>query len=286
MKLNKNKILSLFALCIAIPSMVNADEYQWFNEINYAKIEVDEFNFNRSVYSFGTQYYFTPQKTLGPMDQFSFIQKSDKLGFNYADTESSNIFALSGELYSGNFHFAASYQKEDIQSDHYDGENKDTRLTFGYLFSDNLLLDLNLGKSSFDNNNDSRVSNTNNSVSLSLKHNYQLNGKDYIGSQLSIFEDDAFSLSNKYFKQLNNGKYLVLTSQILSRKSIDNLYSLGVDYYTNLTTSFGASISNQNTYTVRAQHYFNHNTAISFKIFKNDEDAKVDIINISLNSNW
>ncbi len=79
-------LLSLLALSCA--ASVNAEQSaskQWFNTINYAKI--DSRYYSDNVYGLSTHYYFEEQQSSGVWDDYGYLDTDSNIGLNYFNSD-------------------------------------------------------------------------------------------------------------------------------------------------------------------------------------------------------
>ena len=254
--------MKLKQLAIIIPSLllsassVMAQEYQSFSSIGYTNYDSKRSYDSTGV---GTRYFFEKQQTLGPLDQFKYINTSTNVFGNYSHTDNSDNFTTGGSLFIDNFVIGGSYSYSDYNSgssDHYSAR-------LAYLISDDLIVNVYANKSE-DVDTD---------YSLSASYNHQLAGKDYIGFTYSSDDDfDHQTLSSKYFRALDGEQYLVAGLTYQHNDDYDNDLSGNVAFYFNDKTSISASYDDDDNYHIGAKHFFNQNYALSVGYQSNASD--------------
>ncbi|MBU2893076.1 putative porin [Colwellia sp. D2M02] len=280
--------MKLSALAVLIPSLLlghslqaSAQDYQSFSGAGYSL--TDEGDTDTSMFNLNSRYYFDGRAVLGPLNQFKFIEKISNIsvGYQYNDSDigldygngqssyfgSSNTHNLSasGEWFTGDFLIGGGYSYADSEvkvrsNDTYNtsySRNSDAYfLTAGYLFSDDLLVKVNVNKYEGESAY----------VTMSASYNWQLGDVDYVGFTYSTDEDlDFHNLSAKYFMGLANESYLVMGADYIYDNSgdyEDDSWNANVNYYFNTKTSVSASYGNDESYSVGANHYFNKNYAL------------------------
>ncbi|WP_170940469.1 putative porin [Pseudoalteromonas sp. NBT06-2] len=121
-------------------SIVMAEEYQSFSSIGYTNVDSSR---SYDATSVGITYFFEKQQTLGPLDQFKYINSSTNVFGNYSHYDNSERFNGGGNLFINNFVIGGSYSYYDYDSgssDHYNAR-------VGYLISEDLIVNAYANKS-------------------------------------------------------------------------------------------------------------------------------------------
>lgn len=248
------KLLTASTLLLASTSLLSttaamAEEYQSISSVKYANFDskfsdTDSFNVN-------SIYFLDKKSTLGPLDEFEYINKTSNVSGNYFNGEHLDSYKLAGELFIDNVLVGGSYQYTDFDQNH--GEDDLYNLSLGYLFSDNILIKAVATR--FDSNT---------RYFYSADYNHQINDSDYIGFTYSTDEDfDAQTLSTKYFTALGQGNYLTAGLSYTNNDDFDNDLSANVEYFFNSMTSVSGSYDDDDNYTLSTKHFFNKNYALS-----------------------
>lgn len=246
------KKLTTLALAIAASLPVHAENFQSFTELTYSEMETnfDAEKIEVESLSFATQYFFDQKTTLGPLNEFEFINKVSNVGAGYVDYESGDATNVFGEAFFGRFLIGANYSNNDFGA-----ESDDTySITGGYLVTDNLLLKV-------EHNEHENFRNT----FFKIDYQHTLSEDDYIGVSFKTDDEtDFLQLTAKYFTAIGGGRYVSLVANAVDMPSY-NAYSLEGTYYFNHATSIGLSAidgGNADGFGIHAQHYFNHNWSI------------------------
>jgi predicted porin len=261
----KLTILAAFipVLFIGHSFQVSANGQQSFSNISY--ISVDDERLDLSQVSINSQYFFEGRPSLGPLNQFEYINKTSNVSvaYQYINSESeawhwsgksrtisentNNRLGIGGEWFSGNLLLGGSYSYVDSEYSRQKGgdsysDNSDTfGLTAGYLVSDDLLVKVDINK----------YKNGNSYFTASASYNWQLGDLDYIGFTYSTDESlDFQNLSAKYLMALVDESYLVLVANYVYDNSgsyEDDRWNMGVNYYFNTKTSLSANYDDHDT---------------------------------------
>ena len=107
-----------------------AAEYQSFSVLDYTRADfgpVDE-----DGWILGTTYYLDKRATLGPLDEFTYINPISRFGLGYASFGNNDTFLLNGEYFFDKLVIGAAATDEDGIE----------QAWLGYLFSANFLVRL------------------------------------------------------------------------------------------------------------------------------------------------
>jgi len=271
MKLKQLAIITPSLLLSASPIM--AQEYQSFSSIGYTNVDSKNSHDRTGV---STRYFFEKQHTLGPLDQFKYINTSTNVFGNYNHAGSSDNYGIGGSYFSDNFVVGGSYSYSDHKfgsSDHYSAR-------LGYLISEDLIVNAYANKSEgFDTD-----------YHFSASYNHQLEGRDYIGFTYSSDDDfDHQTLSSKYFRALDGGQYLVAGLSYQHNDDYDNDLSGNLAFYFNDKTSISTSYNDDDDYSISAKHFFNQNYALSVGYqsnASNDAWSDYDIYSVNFSAQF
>ena len=82
-------LIPLSLLALSCTASVNAEQSastkQWFNTINYAKI--DSRYYSDNVYGLSTHYYFEEQQSSGVLDDYGYLDTDSNIGLNYFNSD-------------------------------------------------------------------------------------------------------------------------------------------------------------------------------------------------------
>ena len=107
-----------------------ADSYNSISNLSYKNSD------NNDTVAVDSIYYLSPKKTLGPYDQFEYINKQTNVYGGYADDDFGDLTSVGGEYFINEFVVGASYENLDPDS----GSNSELyKLTGGYFFNPDLL---------------------------------------------------------------------------------------------------------------------------------------------------
>ncbi|GAB3028435.1 putative porin [Bowmanella dokdonensis] len=269
------KKLTVLASMLLCSTLASAQSYQSFTQLYVQKIDSDYQD--TELWSVGSQYYFSPKQTLGPLAEFDYINSKSNVKAGYADNDYYDSWNVGGELFYGNLLLGAQYYKSD-----YDQGSADTKsFSVGYLLSPNLLVKLQAVAP--------ERSDTHYSVTASYTH--QLQGKDYLGFTATLDEDlDAPGFSSRYFTHLGDERYLgvgfsyqkIELSTADLEYSDEDYWSATLDYYFSQTSSVGVSCGDDNSFSLAGKHYFTENLAMSVNYSGATDDSDYKTYGLSL----
>jgi hypothetical protein len=289
--------MKLSALAVLIPalilghsSQISAEEYQSFTNASYSKNDYK--NADTTSFGINTSYFFDARTTLGPLNQFKYINKISNIsaGYNHSKLESSslemsnfpdynskgntNTISVNGEWFSGDILFGGGYSYIDhehsssfdngstVESYQFDNNSDAFHLSAGYLFSDDLLVKVNMNK----------YEGTDEYFTMYVDYNWQLGDVDYVGFTYSTDENlDFHNISAKYFMDLADDSYLILGAVYIYDNSVrysneydrdDSFWSTNASYYFNDKTSISADYNENDIYNLSANHFINKNYAV------------------------
>lgn len=254
----KKAICVLLALYSAHSS---AEDYQIFAGVS--AFDSDSSN----TVSIGGNYFFDPRATVGPLDQFRYINRISNvnLAYQYIDYTGSNYShaAGGGEIFFDNVGFSA-----DVF--YLDGEYSGSRLNGSYFVNDDFIFTLSAGLPEDEDN----------IYSVSTSYNHQINESDYLGFTASIHDDirNTVSVSSKYFSALDNEKYIVLEGGYVHSDTYEST-SARVSYYVSKRTGFNFGVSSTDgefgggdEYSVGLSHFITNNFSVAARTNIADDD--------------
>lgn len=257
-----------------IATGVSAEEYQVFSQLSLDHYRVNatyvaddiiiDSRFRANLWQLNGQYFFAPKKTLGPLDQFEFINKVNNVSASVVDAREGNGWSVGGEYFIDNgFSVSASHHQ-------FDGDYEN-QLGLGYFISNNFKVKVDATK----------AEDANTEYMFSALYNYQLQGTDYVGfTAFSDDEADNYGVSTKYFAALGDDRYLV--AGVTLGKAGESYWALNGSYYFSKMTSVGLSFDKDDDYSVNAKHYFTANWALAAGYSGNTGNSSVKSYNISL----
>ena len=243
-----------------------ADTYQSVSHVGYMD------NDNNDTISLDSTYYFSPKMTLGPYDQFEYINKQSNVYGKYSDDDFSDRATVGGEYFLDSFVLGAEYQNLDLDL----GSSADmVQLSAGYFFNPDLLLKVRFVD----------IEDADNRFFFDLAYNHKLNSTDYIG--FTVTADDEFdyrALNVKYFMDLQQGNFLTVEATVSDDDNASNDWVLGSNYYFSKATSAFVTFNKNDDYTFGAQHFINKNVGIKAGYGNNWDDSGSDayFANVSL----
>lgn len=116
-------IISSILLSGAATAAAAADSYNSVSNLGYQFTDSN----NDDQFSIDSTYYFSPKDTLGPYDQFEYINKESNVFGAYTDNDASDLTLIGGEYFYKDVVFGASYENSDFGSN-----NESFAFTAGY----------------------------------------------------------------------------------------------------------------------------------------------------------
>ncbi|WP_444908567.1 putative porin [Microbulbifer sp. TRSA005] len=239
--MKKYGFIFLFVFFVALD--VVAEEYNSITNFGYSDLDFDEGD--RDEFFAETTYYFSVKSSLGPFNEFEFINKASSLSAAYFHSAkgygNSDDFALGGEFFSkAGFVFGGNLTTF--------GRDNFNTFSLGYLFTSNFLM---------------KIYNTDGATYAKARYNYQLNDSDYVGFDVStdiVFDWQIFS--SKYFSKIGGDKYVSLEFNYLNDNEWDNYWRAAANYYFTKNSSLGVDYDENSDYRVGFSHFLNKNVAI------------------------
>jgi hypothetical protein len=243
---------------------VSAQDYQTFTNLSG---EHRSYGFESdNLWQVNAKHFLDKKQTLGPLDQFEYINKVTNVAAGYAHVNKvTNVAAdyarvydrytlsVGGEYFAeNNFVVSASYS---------DSEYSDvTSLGIGYLISDDFIVRALATKRDYGDSNYQNYDDT--SYRFSASYNLQLQGKDYLGFNVSTDDKlDNYGISSTYFSSLGGDRFVTLGVGLSDSPNANN-WDINGGYYFSKMTSVGISYDKSDNYSLNAKHYFNQNWAL------------------------
>lgn len=265
MKLKLITTAVLFSSAIS----VSAEEYQVISDITWSNVDTAGSSYD--VLGLDGTYYFDKKESLGPYNEFEYINKVSNVGAAYTNWETGEYYTaeVSGELFVENFLIGAGYAEDKF-------DNDATLFSLGYLFSDDLLVRVD----AMDTDGADTVYN------ISAAYNHQINETDYLGFTLATDDNtDYVTLSSKYFTHLGDDKYFTANVSFTDT-DFGSTWALGSSYYFSKATSVSATLGDDDLYEVGAQHFFNENVALYASFASQDELVETETYTIGLRAQF
>lgn len=241
-----------------------ADSYNSISHVGYTDADGND------TLSIDSTYYLSPKTTLGPYDQFEYINKQSNVYGAYADDDFGDVTAIGGEYFIKDFVVGAEYSNSD-----YGTNNELYKISAGYFFNPDLLM-----KATLVENKDGE-----DYALFDLAYNHQLNSTDYIG--FTVTSDDEFdyrAVNAKYFMDLKQGNFLTVEGTVSDTDDFGSSWELGSNYYFTKATSAFVTFNKEDDYSFGAQHFFNRNIGLKAGYANNWDDSDYDayFANVSL----
>lgn len=254
----KIKLLSAALASLFLAGSALAEDYQWFNSVDYLSTDDDD------AYALSSTYYWTPQKNNGPLAEFDYIQPYSQLSTAYFNSDISDTYSIQGEFFINNLLIGAGYSRTDIDNDIFISDDTFTvdSLKLGYLLTKDLLVNVTV----VDPEHGEKIN------IYSARYNHQLSSTDYVGFNIN-YEDveDTLNLASKYFTDLGNDNYLSFNINYAKQQEYDDVLNVGASYYFSRETSVSVGFDTEDNYQLGFEHFFNKNIALTAGYFENTD---------------
>ena len=263
------KIKALIAVILFTPS-IYATEYQSFTNLTYSK-QNNDINFDN--YGIHSRYYFDKKQSLGPLDQFKFINTTSYI-YGGINQLKSKEWANDSSYISGRYFYGKWSIGGGIHRSKREGSSKGSmsnHFNLGYLVNDNFLVQY--SKSNNAITGDSGV--------LSMQYNHQISDTDYLG--FSIGSDEKAAMT--YFTHLGDERYVKVDIGY-DHDLIGNKWSTNANYYFDNKTSIFANYQDGRINSVGAKYFLNDNFALSANYSPENSRVDYDAYHISLSAQF
>ena len=249
------------AIALAGSAAVTAEEYQLFTELRASHIDYDSDN----TWSVNGSYFFDKKQTLGPLDQFEYINKVTNVNAAFSRFDDENFWAVGGEYFAENNLVVSARYTENA------GFHA-TTVGIGYLVSDNFIVRAQAAK---PEEGDTRYL-------FSASYNHQLQGNDYVGFTAHTDEEfDQYGISSKYFASLGADRFIALGVSL--KEDFDrSTWATNADYYFSKMTSVGVSYDKDDNYSLNTKHFFNQNWALEAGFGSNADTSDAKVYSLSV----
>ncbi len=255
----KTKLMITVA-ALALSGAAIAENYQSFSLLDYTRVDFGPVD--ADGWLLGTSYYLAERSTLGPLDQFTYINPISNFGAAYASFDDSDDFLINGEYFFDKFVVGLAATEEDGIE----------QAWLGYLFSDNFIARLD-AVDEFDDTE----------LYLSARYQLRFEGNDYLGFTARIDEDlNDLSLSTKYFRALNSGRYFSIGASIVDTED-DSYATLDGRYYWTEKTSVSAGLRNSSGFTLGFKRFFNSRFSLGVEYADSD---RVEVVSLRLGAQF
>ena len=254
---------ALPAIALVASAAVSAEEYQTFVGLN-----ADHYRANgnsETAWHLNGTYFFDKKVTLGPLDQFEYINKVTNASASFRRAFDTNTTRIGGEYFAENGLVVSAAHTRS--SGDYVNE-----VGLGYLVSNNFIVRVNAVKPE-DESTD---------FMFSASYNHQLQGNDYVGfSAYADDEFDYFGISSKYFASLGEGRFIA-AGITLDDNDGSSDWSAEADYYFSKMTSVGLTYNKADSYSLNAKHFFSQNWAVEARFASNTDNSELKIYSLGV----
>ncbi|WHI44899.1 putative porin [Microbulbifer sp. VAAF005] len=262
------KLAALPLMLVAATSA--AENYNSITSAGYSNLDFDENDGNQVIAE--TTYYFDSKESLGPLNEFEYINKASNLSgaFNHFDQASTDedSFAVAGEYFT-NFGLVLGASLANI-----DDEDINTA-SLGYLVVPNFLVKLSYVDGDEFSEDDAYAE---------FRYSHQLSGSDYVGFDLITDDDFEKSVfSSKYYADLGGDQYLTAEFSYSDYENSDSYWQIGADYFLNQRTSLGAKFDENEDVKVGFSHFVSRNVAVEAS-YSTIHDDGLNIRSFGLNT--
>lgn len=230
-------------IALAASAAVSAEEYQLFTGLQADHVRVS--GNNETNWNLNGTYFFDKKVTLGPLDQFEYINKVTNVSAGVSRISDTNVVNVGGEYFAANG-LVVSAAHTRASGDYVN------QIGLGYLVSDNFIVRAQAIK----------PEDSSTAYLFSASYNHQLQGNDYVGFTASTDDEfDFFTISSKYFASLSEGRYIAV-GVALADNDGSSSWAAEADYYFSKMTSVGVSYDKADNYRLNAKHFFNQTWAL------------------------
>ena len=245
---------ALPVIALVASAAVSAEEYQTFVGLNADHYRAS--GDSETTWHLNGTYFFDKKITLGPLDQFEYINKVTNVSASFSRAFDTNTTRIGGEYFAENGLVVSAAHTRS--SGDYVNE-----VGLGYLVSNNFIVRVNAVKPE-DESTD---------FMFSASYNHQLQGNDYVGfTAYADDEFDYFGISSKYFASLGEGRFIA-AGIALDDNDGSSDWSAEADYYFSKMTSVGLSYDKGDNYSLNAKHFFNTNWALEARFASNADTS-------------
>ncbi len=245
------KLIALSVLT-SLPSLAAAETYQFFGGLGFEDTDADNSEMKTLL---DAKYYFSGQDTVGPLDQFSYIDDTSEIHASVTSQDDSDVVKLGGSYYFDRFAIGADYTD-------YDGFYE-TRLNAGFFILNNFKATL--GYTMPEEGDDV--------ADFGLEYDHAINDSDYIGFSFGYtdYEESLIELSTKYLNAFDNGQFFVFEAAYADAE--DSAFEASAKWYVNKNTGFEFGADDQDFMYIGATHFFNTNFAVDVMVGQDDSGA-------------
>tara|TARA_R110002126_G_scaffold12196_26_gene53268 strand:- start:7177 stop:7965 length:789 start_codon:yes stop_codon:yes gene_type:complete len=242
---------------------VSAEEYQLFTELRADHLRAS--GESETFWSLDGTYFFDKKQTLGPLDQFEYINKVSNVSASFARALDDNSYGIGGEYFAENgLVVAAGHQRL--------GDFDVSSVGLGYLIAENFIIRALAVKPEGDDT----------SFQFSASYDHKLQGNDYIGFTATVDDEfDFFTISSKYFASLGGDRFITIGAAIADNDG-DTSWAANADYYFSKMTSVGVSYDKEDSYSINAKHFFNQNWALDAGFGSNADNSDLKTYSLAV----
>ncbi|CAM3799686.1 putative porin [Rheinheimera salexigens] len=255
-------ILPIMALTAS--ATIAAEEYQLFTELKADHVRVS--GENETNWALDGTYFFDKKQTLGPLDQFEYINKVSNIGASFNRVFDNNVWAVDGEyFFANNIVVSASHQ-------YFGSDFNVSTFGLGYLLADNFIVRAEAIKPKDEST----------AFLFSASYDLQLQNNDYIGFTAKVDDEfDYFEISSKYFASFGQASYFAIGLGLADYDGT-TAWNTELDYYFTKMTSVGVTYNKQDDFSVNAKHYLSSNWALNAGYGSNADTSAVKVYSLSV----
>ena len=250
-------------IALVASTAVSAEEYQTFVGLNADHYRAG--GESETAWHLNGTYFFDKKVTLGPLDQFEYINKVTNVSASFSRAFDTNTTRIGGEYFAENG-LVVSAAHTRASGDYVN------EVGLGYLVSNNFIVRVNAIKPE-DESAD---------FMFSASYNHQLQGNDYVGfTAYADDEFDYFGISSKYFASLGEGRFIA-AGITLDDNDGSSDWSAEADYYFSKMTSVGLTYNKADSYSLNAKHFFSQNWAVEARFASNTDNSELKIYSLGV----
>jgi hypothetical protein len=254
-------------IALTASAALSAEEYQLFTGLTADHVRVS--GDNETNWNLNGTYFFDKKQTLGPLDEFEYINKVSNVNAGFSRSYDRNFWSVGGEYFADNkLVFSAAHNRT---SGFYSN-----KVGIGYLISDDIIVRAEATKPEDGST----------SYLFSGSYNHQLQGSDYVGFTATVDDEfDFFTLSSKYFAALGEDRYIAV-GVLLADNDGSSAWGAAADYYFSKMTSVGVSYNKADDYSLNAKHFFNRNWALVAGFGSNTDSSDTKVYSLGVNGQF
>jgi hypothetical protein len=253
------KTLCATAIISCMSTGLSAEEYITFMNLGHSNVDIGDQSYSTNYVMI--DYNFVSQETIGPLDQFDFINTTSYVYGGLFESEGTNAYTFGGAYYAGPLIIGGSFANAE-------GSSSQKSLSLGYLINSDFVVNVSANDDEFGTD-----------YTLSTAYTHRLSGNDYVGFSYATDEEfDYHSFGVSSLAALANGQFIHAQLNV-NHFDGDSNWNIGGSFYFNHASSVGVSVDDDSDFTFSGQHHFTKNIALQASIGESDF---ADMFNLNL----